>query len=275
MRYQLTYMAAVALVICMTGCASFGTNFLHRTEDNSAWQNEKHLRGVPVTLKVPTHVRIDVIEKSYLLRNAKSVQRKNPAFPLRTVQYTPIETEKIFLVDLKRPGAGTIGATLKFDAQEQYFNSIKTDVTDETLSAISALVAQVAPGGLIGSPTNETGTPTAFQQRIKELNSVVASNVFEFDAPDFEQQVTAFLSEHLNCCHDCGVKKSLNPDPVGNVPIPMLKTEAAPDASGDGDEPVVTVPATIPARLVQPVKSSTIRSNSPSADFVVPDYYEK
>lgn len=203
------------VVLASIGCSSFKTNFLFRSEDNSHWQREKHLKGVPVTLKIPTHVRIDVIEKRYIFLGVgqKGIVDLKQNFPLRSVEYTPIETEKMFLVDLKRPAAGTIDATLDFDAEQQYFNKIQNNVTDQTVDAVSALLEQVAPSGLLGAPTNEgdAATNPKFSKRIKEVTTVVASKVFEFDSPGFEDNVTQFLCDHLNGCHNC----NLNDLPLG------------------------------------------------------------
>ncbi len=199
-----------ALILCQTlvGCSSFSANFLYRSEDNQSWLRKKHLRGVPVTLKIPTHVRIDVIEKRYMFLNGDGkIIQDSPGFPIRSVKYTPIETEEIFLVDIKRPGAGTIDTTIEFDAENQYFKEIKTDITDTTIESISSLIGSIAPGGLIGAPTSEV-VPAAYTNRVKEVESVVASKVFEFEAPDFELLVGDFLGQHLNCCHDCGQPRS-------------------------------------------------------------------
>lgn len=205
---------ALGLLLAASGCASFSSTLLHRSEDNSGWEKKHLLRGVPVTLKVPTHVRIDVTEKHFLVLDSTltpdgmriaSVHRISARFPIREVTYSMIETEKIFLVDLKRPGAGTINAKLTFDADEQYFTEVKTKVVDETIARVGNLIAQIAPSGLIGAPTAEEAKPARFRGRVKEVRNVVASQVFEIDAPDYEEQVRMFLDRHLNCCHDCGV----------------------------------------------------------------------
>lgn len=203
-------MKSFSLALCFlaiplaTGCASFSATMLHRGECNTGWEKERHLRGVP------THIRVDVIEKHYLVLDSdgKTVSRKSADFPIREVIYTPIETEKIFLVDLKRPGAGTINATIDLNADEQYFNQIETKVVDTTIDAVGDLLAQIAPGGLIGAPTAEGGEPKGddpFKDRIKEVSSVVASEIFEIDSPSLERDMQDFLARHLNCCHTCSM----------------------------------------------------------------------
>jgi hypothetical protein len=262
----------LGLTQALVGCASFSTVMLNRSEDNTSWQKEKFLRGVPITLKVPTHLRIDVLEKHYLIAETSSksgvvhnpVVRSKAPFPIRAVAYTSIETEKIFLVDLKRPGAGTINAEIDFDPDSQYFKSIKSEVEDETIKAIGDLIAAVAPGGLFGAPTSE-GVGSELTG-IKEIQSVVASQVFEVDAPDFEMQVMAFLNHHLNCCHDCGIVQP------GNLAPWVLPSRAEyPEASrkvvkwGKSPEEVDA-----PARNSLPTLNGPPPLNTPPGDEAIP-----
>lgn len=210
MKYQFI---VIALAAALSGCSSFSSTLVHRAEDNMAWEKRK-LHGVPITLKVPTHVRIDVTEKHFFVLNqAKDdktlvtrLERKAAKFPIREVAYHLIETEKIFTVDLKRPGAGTINAKVDFAPDDQYFNEIKTKVVDETIDQVGNLISQVAPSGLFGAPTSDAEPGKFVSGRIKELPSVVASKIFEIDSPDFEIQVRAFLGRHLNCCNSCDLQ---------------------------------------------------------------------
>jgi hypothetical protein len=230
------------LATVLLGCSSFSSTLLHRTEDNCAWKQERMLHGVPITLKVPTHVRVDVAEKHFLVLDqvqrkrrdgstvtVQAIHRKAAKFPLREVTYHMIETEKVFVVDLKRPGAGTIDAKLDFDADDQYFDEIKTKVVDETIEQVGNLIAQVAPSGLFGAPTADTAGEKV-SNRIKQVFTVVASNIFEIDAPDFEFQLRAFLDRHLNCCHDCGLLPVDTAPPV-ELPAPAVYPRA--DRNGE------------------------------------------
>lgn len=230
MRMFLIFVCLIA-INSLAGCASFSTNMIHRSEDDSGWCREKHLRGIPVTLKVQTHLKIDVLEKNFLVLNQSRdeiktaiVTSKQSKIPMRTVQYTPIETEQIFLVDLKRPGAGTIDANIDLDADAQYFKEIKTQVEDKTIDAVGNLVAGIAKSGLLGKPTSEGGgVQPGFGNRVKVVTKVVASKVFEIDAPNFEVEVADFLNEHLNCCHTCLVSEPFD-IPTSELPFPVEKS---------------------------------------------------
>lgn len=194
------------VLILFSGCASFSSTLLHRDSNNLCWQRKKHLKGMPVTLEVPTHLKVDVIEKKYLIlkRDAKTgentVQVLPCPTPIREVRKEFIKTKQIFVVDLKRPAAGTLNANIDLDPSKQYFNEIKTELSDTTIDAVSELIASVAPSGLIGAPTS---SGEAFNDNLKELESVVATQIFEINAPDFEMTLRNYMEQHLNCCHDC------------------------------------------------------------------------
>lgn len=224
------YVAGLVLMPLLLGCTSFSSVLLHRGEDNQGWEREKHLHGIPITLKVPTHVRVDILAKHVFLLDDGTVKRSRAPFALRELNYNFIETEKIFTVDVKRPAAGRLNATVDLDPENQYLKQISEQLADETISEVGNLIAAIAPGGLVGLPTNDSRRATALDERVKEVTSVVASQVFEVDAPDFELQVMQFLNRHLNCCHDCGVLPvdALPPHTLpGNYEFPTEDTHPA------------------------------------------------
>lgn len=186
---------------------------LARNECNTAWAQERHLPGVPITLSVPTHLKVTVKSKHYLAKvsagGVSRVERVQLDVPIRAAEHEFINTEKIFTVDFKRPAAGTMDLTLDFKEDAQYFKQIKDKVTDETIKDVTALVGKLAPSGLF-TPAS-TGVEDL---NLTEVESVVAVEIFEIDAPDFELQVAEFLRCHLNKSHDAWVA----PPGVDSIP---------------------------------------------------------
>lgn len=191
------------------GCRSFSSVFLFRNESNSEWETKRLLHGIPVTLKVPTHVKIDILEKSFIVhQEGDGFRHFVPPVPLRDVKHHFIENDKVFVVDLKRPAAGSLTASVDLDPDQQYFNKIDRQYTDTTIEAVTGLLGVVAQNGLFGVKTTEGGSNQVETERStfkihRPVISTVASEIFEIDAPDFEVQVSEFLSTHLNGCHSC------------------------------------------------------------------------
>lgn len=213
----LKLLGATLMMVTYVGCASMDSTMLARNESNSGWERHPHLRGVPITVKVPTHVKLYVYEKHFFIPTEAGIRRLELPYAVRDFSYDFIESEKIFTVDFKRPGAGDFNLRLDMKA-DQYIDKVQHDVTDKTLEDVTALIGSIAPGGIFGTPVapQKSAAETAggsFKEGIpaehlKEVNSVVAVGMFEIDAPDFEQQITEFVNCHLNKAHDAFVVPS-------------------------------------------------------------------
>ena len=186
----------------IAGCNSISSTMLQRSEDNNTWTRGPRSQGVPITLKVPTHLRVEVREKQFLELVDGSVEPLKLDVPLRSVFTAMVKTEKVFTVDPKRPAAGVLTSTLDF--QGQYFKSIKYKNEDKTIETINKAITDLTkPGGILsGTGTNVEST---IDPNLMETNSVVASALFEIDDPNFECQLKEFLDKHLTGCHTCNV----------------------------------------------------------------------
>ena len=218
----------------MAGCTLMKSTMLTRFDDNSfAGQSngvpQQHgqprpFRGVPVALKVPTHVDVAITETYFLyLADAKNGNRTlqeavfdDPRVPRNLdVKITPIMTKKLFTVDFVRPAAGTLDYKAEF-TNDQYFSSIENTIVDETIQDITAAIKTVAPSlGL--QATAEIGTNLA--SRVATATRTVAYARFDIDAPDFEEQLNSFVLLHVTGCHGCQGRKTLDLDPMTNEPV--------------------------------------------------------
>src|SRR5262245_49862691 len=126
-------MAALTFgLLFVAGCASIESTMIERDECNSEWEKDRHIKGIPITLKVPTHLKLYVFDKHYLeLVNVGGETDVLPVeldVPVRDFGHEFLYTSKIFTVDFKRPMAGT--SNLRLDmSQDQYFAKIQHDVT--------------------------------------------------------------------------------------------------------------------------------------------------
>ncbi len=232
-----------------------------RDETNQVWEQHRCLNGIPITLKVPTHLKLyvfqnhylEAVEVGYAIQNGGQPAPPEPPAPMQSgmpmtgsaVRQSPIQlasrrqdqdptpgnagqtqktpiyeicpvaldvvvrdfahefmyTEKIFVVDFKRPAAGS--SNLRVDmTEEQYFDQIQHDITDSTISAITGLLGASTPG-FTGAPAGDRGVGA--QPDLFPIRSLVAVGIFEIEAPDFEQQVADFINCHINKAHDAWV----------------------------------------------------------------------
>ncbi|MCY2966775.1 MAG: hypothetical protein NT069_24625 [Planctomycetota bacterium] len=189
----------------VTGCASFSGQLLDRNPENTDWQT-KEVRGIPITVKVPTHIEVRVYQESYYHHGKPLLGADGLPIRATRVEHDTIETSKIFTVDMKRPAAGT--ANPHIDFEDQYVRTMKNEVNDQTIEAVSTLIATVNRSGGLGalfraSPAAESGaaaTKRFASAGLFHIDQLVAAQVFEFADPMVREKIEAFLDEHINQC---------------------------------------------------------------------------
>jgi hypothetical protein len=180
----------------------------------SRWFHTKSrpYRGIPVKIKVRTHVDVYVKEKYALARvgGPKSNQWEEKSLfsheqPLRLlfVETKEIKSDQVVITDFKRPASGTIGLTMDFDDQN-YFKNVGSTVNDSTITDSTALLTTVLTGtGIFKSSLAGERNETVDTGSLLWKERVVAYQRFDINAADFEQQMEDFLNCHLNDCNQC------------------------------------------------------------------------
>ena len=196
----------VVLFLAVTGCMSIQSTMLHRDACNTAWEKKK-LKGMPITLKVPTHVRVDVVETKYLVTDgtgSRYVKVNDCDVVKYEVKREQIVTEKIFTVDLKRPAAGTMDYTAKLSPADQYFTQVTSNLDDITIQEASKAFERILGALPTVAAPNAGKVPTAEQKQtetdsvtVTPVSSVIASEVFAFSNPMFEDNIRSFLQQSL------------------------------------------------------------------------------
>ena len=131
------------------GCSSIRTQAIDRVENDTIVVNpDRPLKGVPVSLRIPTHLELSVIETTYWEK--QDIPGQKPTLvplstcrPTRSVDYKIKETEKIFLVDPVRPGAGTQSYGFEFQKSAEgmtdksgkgYLSKVAYKADDQTIT---------------------------------------------------------------------------------------------------------------------------------------------
>jgi hypothetical protein len=209
---------AILLVIFATGCRSTNSFFMRRFDSDQLagssngklgiHDNAKPFKGVPITLKVPTHVDITIQETIFLDYNTLDpivTERRNLKAAAATVY-----SDKLFSVDPKRAAAGQTEYTFDMNnehedvMQRQYFKSISQKITDQTIQDVTAALNSILP---LLAPKTAPGASFADAPTVSggllSVDRDVAWKRFDIDSPDFEEQVRAFVDEQMNSCHSC------------------------------------------------------------------------
>ncbi|HET6328504.1 MAG TPA: hypothetical protein VFG04_27725 [Planctomycetaceae bacterium] len=206
-------------LVTLCGCSSFSSTMLNRMDDGTLVANPngrprpkdraRPYKGIPVALQVPTHLDVFIDETYYLAPSASGdgTFDELPFGRLLNVRTQLIKTKKVVMVDFKRPIAGTLDADAKFTDQ-QFFSSIDNQLLDTTITDTGALVATILKSAT--PATGELPTGPTLTGEIKR-SRVVAYQRFDINAPDYEQQLEAFVNHHLNDCDHCNVRPCYDP----------------------------------------------------------------
>jgi hypothetical protein len=185
------------------GCRSSVSTHVERGPLGYGWTTQK-MAGVPVTVKMPTHLRVEVIEQRYLTSdNCLVPDAQGRPLVGHRVQVTVQEKDQVFTVDSVRPAAGKL--TYQAEFEDQYFKSLNTKVEDETIQKVTAAIGKFDP-----TPLKQLGKGTAKAQmtggesaKVQLVESTVAAAVFDLSDPEMECHLREFLREYTNACHEC------------------------------------------------------------------------
>lgn len=211
---RLLLLASATLV----GCSSFRTTAINRCDNDRLVVNPNHpMKGIPVSLRVPSHLELSVVETTYWEK--KDVAGKKPTLvplhtcrPTRSVSHQVCFTEKIFLVDPVRPGAGTqsYGFTFKKStathpdhAGKGYLEKVDYKIDDQTIKESANLLSNSL--GLINALQTSASPAVPNTSNLIATDRTVAYGRFDINSATFESEVAEFLDCHINCVSsECG-----------------------------------------------------------------------
>lgn len=197
---------AAAGFAAAVGCTSAKSTHYHTDETGKYWVHEKPVHGIPVTLEVPTHLTLSLVKKYHYVPGPNAApgtfltipDGKDRTAALVTYELRDgfLKGKKIFIVDFKRPAAGTFKLGAAIDKDTQYFTNLSHEVNDTTIETIgrqvNELVKNVLP--VLGRRTGNEVQQTQAAGLVP-IESVVATTVIKIDDPQFEDKVREFL-----CC---------------------------------------------------------------------------
>lgn len=198
---RLAFLVTFGVVSCKSAVSTHVTP----NPNGGGWCTNK-LRGVPVTVKVPTHLEIRVVERRFLAKDGKGALTTADKHPVvaRHVEMDVREKDEVFTVDAVRPASGTLAMKATFDENEQFFKTYNSKVEDKTIQSITDALKNITgeiaklPGG---KSTSYRGPET---EQWKYVEHLVAVMMFDVHDPNLEAHVREFLHLHINgCTPDC------------------------------------------------------------------------
>lgn len=216
MRIALFPLMVLGLI---TGCSSIRTTSVDRTEHDQYIENcEEPLKGMPVMLRVPTHLEVSILETRYWqIDEEADLQPLESKRAVLDIKHDLKYTEKMFVVDPLRPLSGDQEYGFSFtggtdgnaaEAGKGYLSGLSYKATDTSIVDSAALIgAALKRFGTTQANDGEGAAPS----NVVETQRVIAFRRFDVNSPTFENDVYAFLECYLNnraCDQKCQVTPS-------------------------------------------------------------------
>ncbi|QDU05508.1 hypothetical protein V6x_52450 [Gimesia chilikensis] len=116
-----------------------------------------------------------------------------------TVDTELIYTDKVFLVDFKRPAGGILNLTEAKMDDEQYFANVAAEVTERTIQDINTglktLTAKESENNAV--PTSANTPEAKVADGINFQKSVIAYKRFDISEPGWEHQMDEFVKRYV------------------------------------------------------------------------------
>lgn len=233
---RLLFAIILVMPLLHVGCTSFRTMALGRLDNDSLYPEcfGKKKKGVPVKLKVPTHVVVSIFEQQVLIQGEDGVKLQSFSPPQYEVESKLAYTDKVFLVDFVRPAGGslTLGTQdengITFD-DDQYFKTIKARVEEQTIHQIGTALETVQ-GAFTSSGIVEG--PDAAHPNLKFEKSIIACKRFDLARPHWEHEVNDFVHEYIEGCKTCPLPADSDLPPAPQQSAKETTTDSAQKQTG-------------------------------------------
>lgn len=206
----------LALVSCI-GCASVKTTVLDRKPGGHLTKgSERPINGVPVMLRVPTHLDVTITQTEFWDPKSGKFQQVGAEMPSRHVETKIIETEKLFFLDPKRVASGTGIYGFSFDGGDAdtpgnpgngYLTGLTYEAVDTTVAQSASLITNIA--STLGNLKSDEDEAQAMADNAKVIMTqrTIAFRKFDINSPSIEEDVRGFCAQYLNdcrpnCCSD-------------------------------------------------------------------------
>jgi hypothetical protein len=185
------------LLVCtaLAGCSTVKTTFMRVDPcGNLIEATGRCERGVPVVVKTPTHIKVQIFQKDFYNIGEGNTAIHLSDASIRNVKIEKIETSKMVMLDPKRPISGIGQFEIKYDdLGNGSLSEVRYKSVDETIKRIGELAATAAKGGLGLVESKE------INWRIIETDErLVAMRTFPIDACE-RGEIDAFILQYIAC----------------------------------------------------------------------------
>jgi hypothetical protein len=203
-KVKLVFTVVLCLGLGLLGCRSAVSTHVERDPDARGGWATQHMRGVPVTVRVPNQLEVRLVEYRYVDASGAPVMLDGTMTQLTSLHAETIVRERdvVFTVDAVRPASGTLTYSSEFTKQ-QFFKDFNSKVVDTTIQDIANSIKSITStiGGLPKvAPKSAVGVGNPSDANLQYVENVIAVQLFDVYDPNLATEVREFLHKHLNNC---------------------------------------------------------------------------
>lgn len=191
------------LLLSSPACNSIKTTPIDRQSGGQLSADcQSPLPGIPVMLRVPTHLDVEIKEVEYWTPSQGILRPLAGQTTSRHVSAEVQSIEQMFLVDPKRVASGSGAYGFQFDAKHAghgYLSGADYQANDTTLSQTSTLIASIAK--TTGSPISAAEQDLASTSGVITTTRTIAFRKFDINSPSVDQEVKQFCDQYVNGIH--------------------------------------------------------------------------
>lgn len=200
-----------ATVVSLAGCSAVKTTFVDVDSKGTFIENPCGcVHGVPSVVKVATHIEVSISQTDFwrIEQTAESPHKKlvhMPGAVVRTVGVEQVMTDKVVMVDPKRPlsGEGEFSIDFKKDGSGQ-IQAVNYKAIDETIKDSAALVTAALK--VFRATATDASSVGGTKSDVLKVTRVIALERFPVGQCT-QAEIERFVGQYINSCTplDCSM----------------------------------------------------------------------
>lgn len=215
----------ILLLVMSTGCSSVKTTLVGVSPEGDIYADpHRCVHGVPAMIKVPTHIEVKIIQTDYWkvdertespVKQTQQEQEEDPdeadslvirtlvhrpASTLRNVEVKEICTDKMVMIDPKRPASGQGEFAIKYDDNGNgTIMSLNYKAVDETLknsAALASALVKAFPTSVDQKNFDDQGGNNTSLVKAKRTIAIQRFPIGNCS----QSEIEAFVTKYINAC---------------------------------------------------------------------------
>ncbi len=207
-------------ILMLTGCTSIRSTVVDRDASGNFSGNclSLHAKGIPVKLKVPTHLEVKIEETYFVDESNGNVLATDKR--ILNVTTETIYSDQLFTIHVVRPFAGTLDLTGTGKGyaltEDGYLQSLGGSITDKTINDVTEVI-----GGKGFKDLVKRTSATMGGKGLATQTRTIAVRRFDITECNWHLAMSDWVGQYIHqCTEDCAVEFIPDCSQTGDAMLP-------------------------------------------------------